>query len=222
MPETLDYHDLIRNGDPTEPGVFVSDDDPMFIMYTSGTTGRPKGAVLTHKNEVMAVFNKLIFFEVVMEKQLLVFPLFHQAAAGLLMHGLIQGATTVILEDPTPENIMATVQEEKIQYIALVPALWNWIVNHPRFKDYDLSSLRLGLTGAAPMPAELKSKIVELIPGIRLAESFGMTETTATGANALHGDFMTKHGTVGKTRINLESRVVDENDKDVAVGQVGE
>ncbi|MBW1815837.1 MAG: AMP-binding protein, partial [Deltaproteobacteria bacterium] len=222
MPETLDHHDLIRNGDPAEPGVFVSDDDPMFIMYTSGTTGRPKGAVLTHKNEVMAVFNKLIFFEVVMERQLLVFPLFHQAATGLFMHGIVQGATSVILEDPEPEKIMASVEEEEIQYIALVPALWNWIVNHPRFGDYDLSSLRLGTTGAAPMPVELKNKIFELFPNIRMTETFGMTETTATGTNALHDDFTTKHGTVGKIRINLEARLVDENGRDVACGEVGE
>jgi acyl-CoA synthetase (AMP-forming)/AMP-acid ligase II len=138
------------------------------------------------------------------------------------MHGIVQGATTVILEDPEPEKIMSWVQEENIQYIALVPALWNWIVNHPRFGEYDLSSLRLGITGAAPMPVELKNKIFKLLPDIRLTETFGMTETTATGTNALHDDFVTRHGTVGKVRINLEARLVDEDDNDVAPGQVGE
>jgi acyl-CoA synthetase (AMP-forming)/AMP-acid ligase II len=117
---------------------------------------------------------------------------------------------------------MAAVQAEKIQYVALVPALWNWIVNHPRFENYDLSTLRLGTTGAAPMPVEVKNKIFKLFPDLRLTETFGMSETTATGTNALHDDFVSKHGTVGKVRINLEARLVDENGNDVEPGEVGE
>lgn len=220
---TIDYEEVVQKGSPDEPLVPVDDDDPAFIMYTAGTTGRPKGAVLTHKNQVMLAVNASIEGGAgQIEKQLLVFPLFHQAATGFVIIGVFRGATTVILDVPTPENIMTAIQEEKIQSVGLVPALWNWIVNHPNFKDYDLSSLEQGTTGAAPMPLELKRKIVELLPNMRLSEAFGMTETTASGTIALHEDFMAKQGTVGKITINIEARVVDDNDNDVPIGEVGE
>lgn len=220
---TIDYEKLVQAGSTDEPLVPVKDDDPAFIMYTAGTTGRPKGAVLTHKNQVMLAVNASIEGGAgQIEKQLLVFPLFHQAATGFVIIGVFRGATTVILDIPAPENIMTAIQEEKIQSVGLVPALWNWIVNHPNFKDYDLSSLEQGTTGAAPMPLELKRKIVELFPNMRLSEAFGMTETTATGTMAKHEDFLAKQGTVGRVTINVEIRVVDDNDNDVPAGQVGE
>jgi len=220
---TIDYEKLVQEGSTAEPLVPVEDDDPAFIMYTAGTTGRPKGAVLTHKNQIMLAANSSIERGAgLIGKQLLVFPLFHQAATGFVIIGVFLGATTVILDVPTPENIMAAIQEEKIQSVGLVPALWNWIVNHPNFKDYDLSSLEQGTTGAAPMPLELKRKIVELLPNMRLSEAFGMTETTASGTIAGHEDFLAKQGTVGKITINIEARVVDDNDSDVTIGEVGE
>ena len=220
---TIDYERLVQEGSPEEPLVPVEDNDPAFIMYTAGTTGRPKGAVLTHKNQIMLAINASIERGAgLIGKQLLVFPLFHEAATGFVIIGMFLGATTVILDVPTPENIMTAIQEEKIQSVGLVPALWNWIVNHPNFKDYDLSSLEQGTTGAAPMPLELKRKIVELFPNMRLSEAFGMTETTASGTIAAHEDFMAKQGTVGKVTINVEIRVVDDDDNDVPVGEVGE
>jgi fatty-acyl-CoA synthase len=220
---TIDYEKLVQEGSPEEPLVPVEDDDPAFIMYTAGTTGRPKGAVLTHKNQLMMAVNTSIEGAVGQpEKQLLVFPLFHQAATGIMIIGIFLGRTAVILDIPTPENIMAAIQEEKIPVVGLVPVLWNWIVNHPNFKDYDLSSLEQGATGAAPMPLELKKKIVEALPNIRLSEAFGMTETSATAVTAKHEDILAKQGTVGKPMINVEARVVDDDDNDVPIGEVGE
>lgn len=220
---TIDYEKVVQEGSPEEPLVPVEDDDPAFIMYTAGTTGRPKGAVLTHKNQLMLAVNTSIEGGVGQPgKQLLVFPIFHQAATGALIIGVFLGATAVILDIPTLENIMTAIQEEKIQAVGLVPALWNWIVNHPNFKDYDLSSLEQGATGAAPMPLELKRKIVELFPNIRLSEAFGMTETSASAVSAKHEDILTKQGTVGRPMINVEARVVDDYDNDVPIGEVGE
>jgi len=220
---TIDYEKVVQEGSPEEPLVPVEDDDPAFIMYTAGTTGRPKGAVLTHKNQLMLAVNTSIEGGVGQPgKQLLVFPIFHQAATGALIIGVFLGATAVILDIPTLENIMTAIQEEKIQAVGLVPALWNWIVNHPNFKDYDLSSLEQGATGAAPMPLELKRKIVAALPNMRLSEAFGMTETSASAVSAKHEDILTKQGTVGRPMINVEARVVDDDDNDVPIGEVGE
>ena len=218
---TIDYETLLKANSHTEPLIMVEDNDPAFIMYTSGTTGKPKGAVITHKNEIMVGINASISHEG-LGKQLLVFPLFHQAALGLLIIGVFNGETAVILDDPTPENIVEAIQKEKIESVALVPSLWNWIVNHPQVSEYDLSSLRMGTTGTAPMPLEVKKRIFELLPNMKLQEAFGMTETCGTGTSATHEDIIRTQGTVGKPRINIEVRIVDADDNDVPAGQMGE
>lgn len=220
---TIDYEKLVQEGSPEEPLVPVQEDDPAFIMYTAGTTGRPKGAVLTHKNQLAPAVNLGILGGPNQPgKQLLVFPIFHQAATGIMIIGVFLGRTAVILDLPTPENIIAAIQEEKIQVAGLVPALWNWIVNHPNLKDYDLSSLEQGATGAAPMPLELKRRIFKALPNMRLSEAFGMTEVSGGATIAMHEDMLAKHGTVGKPMPNVEVRVVDDDDNDVPIGEVGE
>ena len=219
--DAIDYETLLRESSSMEPLIMVADNDPAFIMYTSGTTGRPKGAVLTHKNQFSLTINMMVVKEYA-AKQLIVFPLFHQAATAWTVIGVFNGETSVILEDPTPENIMETIQNEKIESVALVSSLWNWIVNHPRVKEYDLSSLKVGTTGAAPMPLEVKNRIIELLPNMKMIEAFGMTETSGTGTLSLHEEFIRKPGTVGKHCITMEIRIVDADDNDVPIGQNGE
>ena len=217
-----DYETLIRSSSSEEPLVMVDDDDPAFIMYTAGTTGKPKGAVLTHKNQMMLAISSSITIRTKADRNLLAFPLFHEAALGQTIANIFTGITTVILDAPTPEKIMAAIQNEKIEGTGLVPALWTWIVNHPQIKEYDLSSLKVGRSGAAPMPVEIKKKMMDHLPHIELGEAFGQTETSATVVAALHEDVMRKHGTVGKPVINMEARVVDSHGNDVSIGQEGE
>jgi len=221
--EALSYEELICGGSDRAPDVNIDDDDPASIMYTSGTTGPPKGAVLTHKNLAMCAMTYMAYFEWNQGTRVLyVLPLFHMAAYGAYMINLFAGLPAVITDQPEPEAIMKIVHEERITSVALVPAIWNWIVHHPEFDRYDLSSLEYCTTGAAVMPMDLKDKIVDRFPGARITEAFGMTETSATGTVALHDDMFAKHGSVGRPVFYIDLRVVDEKDRDVPVGEVGE
>jgi acyl-CoA synthetase (AMP-forming)/AMP-acid ligase II len=223
MEGAIDYEEFLAKYSADEPSVLVDDDDPAYIMYTAGTTGRSKGAVLTHKNVLMgAAINQCIERPTPdPDRQLVVFPLSHGAGAQLAFCCVFRGGSNIILDVPTPENILRLIQEEKITNVGLVPAIWNWLVNEPKLKDFDLSSLQMAGTTAAPMPLELKNKLLETFPNVKIYEGFGQTETSAT-VMAKPEDMFRKHGSVGRRIINVEVRIVDDDDKDVPVGEVGE
>lgn len=219
--ESFSYEQLLQKSSADAPMVYVDDDDPAFIMYTSGTTGKAKGAVLTHKNEIMSAISFSRHYPAT-NNLLIAFPLFHAAGMFYLIYGIFYGMTIIIQEDPKPEMVMETIVNEKIQLVGLVPSLWNWIVNHPQIDKYDFSSLRIGITGAAPISATVKRRIVECFPKIQFVEAFGMTETAAMGTFAAHEDYLIKHGTIGRPVNNLDIRIVDDNGNDIPAGQVGE
>ncbi len=229
IPGALDYENLLEGSDPGPPTVYVDDDDTIAIIYTSGTTGKPKGVVLTHKNILMAYFNYVYYMPKVEPPagvealtSLMLLPTFHISGYGGIIFAIAGGQTVVISNNADPENIMAVIQEEKVNGVTLVPALWNWIVNHPKFENYELSSLLIGGTGGAVMPREVKARIVERFPQLKMIESFGMAETCSLGTFATHEDMMAKQGTVGRREFMIEARLVDDEGNDVPRGETGE
>lgn len=223
LPGALHYEEIIDTNSPEPPNVYVDDNDPASIMYTSGTTGRPKGVVLTHKNLISSCVTYLYHVGRLDDQRvLIVLPLFHVAAYGAFIFNLFSGSTTVISSWTDPVETMAALQNENITTISLVPTLWNMVVNHPKLDQHDFSSLKICWTAGAIMPVELKNRIVERFPGIRIIEAFAMTETSAIGTFADHEDMFRKHGTVGRPAFNADVRVVDDNGQDVPVGEIGE
>ncbi len=219
----LDYEDLLVKGLHAEPCVYVDDDDPLFIMYTSGTTGKPKGAVLTHKNVLMDTIN--IAQEIGLsekEHYLCVPPLFHMAAAAVAITMLYIGASTTICDNFVPQDIPGIIQDEKITLLFLVPAMWIFLLQVPDIQNFDLDSIRIGVTGAAVMPTEVKNKIMSRFPNAGIYDIFGQTEMSPCTTMLKAEDALRKPGSVGRRIINVDARVVDFEGKDLPPGEIGE
>jgi acyl-CoA synthetase (AMP-forming)/AMP-acid ligase II len=217
------YEDVLKTGDFSPPEVWVKDDDDAFILYTSGTTGYPKGAMMSHKNmninALTMVLESGLEFD---DRHLCVAPLFHSAAlCATLMHANV-GATTIIMRDFEVVDLLRIISKEKITYSFLVPAMWIAALNSPALKQYDTTSLRIAGTGGAIMPVAVKKKIMEQFPNAGTFDTFGQTEMSPCTTTLKPRDAIRKEGSVGRPLINVEVRVVDYNMKDLPVGEVGE
>jgi fatty-acyl-CoA synthase len=226
----LHYETLIRKCPDDEPLVLVGEDDPTFIMYTAGTTGRPKGAVITHKNQV--VMWLLAFVQVLSEPGVSNMwdfrvcsppPLFHIGSFGYCQAHLLLGATVVLpTETFGPLEILQIVEREKIDSIFLIPAMSNFLLQLTDLDEYDLSSLKMLVSGAAILPTQTRRAIRERLPDVLVYDCFGQTETSALVCILKPSEGERKVASVGKPLPFIHVRVVDEEDRDVAVGEVGE
>jgi acyl-CoA synthetase (AMP-forming)/AMP-acid ligase II len=221
------YEDLLAAASPQAPAVPVSDDDPVFIMYTSGTTGKPKGAVLTHKNISMNMVNTTIEWYPILgdypnEKWLLVAPLFHTAALALTLVCLFRGGTGCIMKAFDPLQTVQQIQDEKITNIFLAPVMSAFILNTVDLSQYDVSSLRFIGSGASVLPSETRRQLNASFPNAMLFDGFGQTEMSPLTCTLKPADAGRKPASVGKPLINVEVRVVDDDDNDVPLGEPGE
>lgn len=201
----------------------LHDDDACMIVYTSGTTGRPKGAVLTHKNLCQNGMNMLWEAGIGLNfKQLVVAPLFHIAAMSTLINNCLVEGTSIIHREFHPVAVLETISKEQINSIFLVPAMWNFIFQVPHIASFDLSSVKIGITGGAITPVEIKKRIMKNFPNAGLFDAFGQTEMSPVTTCLHPEDTLRKPDSVGRPVINVEVRVVDEQMNDVPIGEVGE
>lgn len=222
----LGYDDLLAEaGNPPAP-VDVPDESPALIMYTSGTTGRPKGAVLTHTNMAGQATTNLFTVGVDLNNDVgfIGVPLFHIAGiGGSLNSGLTLGLPTVLypLGAFNPGELLDVLQDEKVTAIFLVPAQWQAVCAAQQAQPRDLR-LRSLSWGAAPASDTLLRDMASTFPGTQISAAFGQTEMSPVTAMLLADDAIRKLGSVGKVIPTVAARVVDENMNDVAVGDVGE
>lgn len=218
------YQDLIDEpGEPHRP-VDIPNDSPALIMYTSGTTGRAKGAVLTHANLTGQAMTSLYTSGTgVNDVGFIGVPFFHIAGVGNLLTGMLLGIPTVVhpLGGFDPGELLDVLAAEKVTSIFLVPAQWQAVCAEQRARPRELS-LRVMSWGAAPASDTLLRQMSETFPGTNILAAFGQTEMSPVTCMLLGQDAIRKRGSVGKVIPTVSARVVDDNMNDVAVGDVGE
>jgi fatty-acyl-CoA synthase len=228
-PGMLAFDDVTARGDERAPGemnptLSLTVDDVLAICYTSGTTGRAKGAVLSYEvpflsaaayNEVMGVTEEDTILITLAVSQIPVFGCFVLASA-------LAGMRAVLMPRFKPDAALKLVEKEKVTYLIGVPTMWVQELAQLDVADYDLSSLRVGFAAGAPCPPEVV-QAVESRMGCTLHIAYGMTETGAYGTMVRSEDSLEKRAhTVGRPLPGMELKIVDEERYPVPVGQRGE
>ncbi|MBI1847947.1 MAG: AMP-binding protein, partial [Candidatus Rokubacteria bacterium] len=217
-PGCVAWADVVRRGERVPPGelaaIRVKVDDPAAMLYTSGTTGAPKGCLLSHGN---FWYKCRVFSEVHgwtdEDRCLVPVPYFHIfGAMGGVAVNCLNGSTQVLMDVFTPEEAMRLIQAERVTLFSGVPTMFITVLNHPNFKQYDHASLRTGTIGAAPVPVEMMTRILDARDGLGMDATvvYGLTEATGGTHFTRLGDPLGKRvATVGRTTPELEDRIVD-------------
>jgi fatty-acyl-CoA synthase len=214
---------LAAGGEP--PDVVVDDEDLAFLMYTSGTTGRPKGAMLTHQNLVVNTMNWIYELGATREDVWLSgLPLFHIGGLNGILPFLQLGSTAVIERSTgfDPRRSLELLIENRVSMCFFVPTQWQDVCACVAESGLRPESLRVAMWGASPAPLPTLELLEETFPSVLVVSAFGQTEMSSNTAFLKGEDSIRKMGSVGRPAINVEARIVDELGADVAPGEVGE
>ena len=221
-----DFDEIISAADDLAVDVTVADDAPAFIMYTSGTTGFPKGAVLTHRNLYLHAFSSIATLGHRSDDDcwMAVAPLFHTAGVSGMLPMFLTGGKVVIPPSGgfDPETTVATIVDEQVTSCWMVPSGWQAVCGMPDLAARDLNRLRRVWWGAAPASTTLLRTMIDSFPDAEIVAAFGQTECSPITCLLRGEDSIRKIGSVGIPMLNVEIRVVDDEMNDVPQGEVGE
>ena len=200
----------------------INPEDPASIVYTAGLTGKPLGAVLTHSN----LCEELNMIQPIFRREpddigLCLIPLFHSFGATVNMLNVIQAScSTVMMDRLTMDGLFSTIERERITYICAVPRLYVGMIFYEKTAKYDLSSLKLCVTGGSAMPPDL-IPIFEKKFNVRILEGYGLTEASpACSFNRI--ECVAKSGSIGTTLTGIDIKIVDEAGRELPRNEIGE
>ena len=202
--------------------VEINPEDPATIIYTAGLTGKSMGAVLSHHN-LCSELNMIqpIFRRTPDDIGLCLIPLFHSFGGTVNMLNVVQaGCSTVMMDRLTMDGLFSTIEREKVTYIAAVPRLYIGMIFYEKASKYDLSSLKLCVTGGSAMPPDFLS-VFEQKFGSRILEGYGLTEASpACSFNRI--ERVARPGSIGTPLTGIEIKIVDENGCELPHNEIGE
>jgi acyl-CoA synthetase (AMP-forming)/AMP-acid ligase II len=234
--EKGDYEELIAQQPTDEIMTEIADDDTTILLFTSGTTGRPKAVPLTHDAFVVFVLENVEPANPdIEERNILTVPLYHVTGIQAMLPAIYGGRTLLMMHQFELKEWMETVQKEKATRAMLVPTMLKRIVDSPDFEKYDLSSLRVITYGAAPMPFEVIKKAIEMLPQVQFINGYGQTESASTLTTLGPEDhrivgteeekqkkWKRLQCSIGKPLPDVQIRIVDEEGKTLPSNAVGE
>jgi long-chain acyl-CoA synthetase len=239
-PRVHRFEELLTSPADPLPAAKIDEDDPAVIFYTSGTTGRPKGAVSTHRSMIANLQNTMYFALSLSLRtgadptataaglppaSLLTSPLFHVSGchSGLVV-GMMAGIKLVIpVGKFEPEKAMRLIQDEQVTTWASVPTMVWRVVEHPARHDYDLSTVQTVSYGGSPTASEMQRRVRETFPNVRsLGNAYGLTESSSVATVNSGADMDTRPESVGRPMPVVDIRIVDEQDAERPTGQKGE
>ncbi|PKN17776.1 MAG: hypothetical protein CVU71_15220 [Deltaproteobacteria bacterium HGW-Deltaproteobacteria-6] len=219
-----DFSSYVEGFATSEPPEITDVDlpDPLFIMYTSGTTGDPKGAVLTHQNILFGAIHSLLGYGVDRSyKSLVVAPLFHIGALAASVTPIIYaGGSIVISSFYNASETLQTICRGKINYMFAVPVMYQMIADAPEWNDADLSHVHFFISGGAPIPLPVIRKYQDE-KGVGFVQGYALTETGRLTSLDLD-DSIRKAGSVGKEVFHVNLRIVDDQGRDIHTADPGE
>lgn len=230
VPGMLNYEALLEKASAGEPVVTVHEDDPVYIVYTSGTTGIPRGAVLTHRGQCQTANALALEMGLrIVDKTLDMMPLYHTGGHAVAQAHFYRGCTNVITGGFNPQDAIRLVETEKITTMQVVPAMIVDMLNQPDIERYDMSSLRMIFYASSPMPVSLLKRAIQRWGNI-FFQCYGLTENgpvataLAIEDHVVDGpDQLTRRlASCGLPSANCDTRVVKEDGRDAAPGEIGE
>ncbi len=222
--EIIFWRDIIEYRPSKRRGEINPREDVAVFQYTGGTTGIPKAVMLTHFNLIANVKQVIEWLPYKSDKEVFAgaLPYFHSFGMTTSMNAPIAlGAKIIIFPDPRDiKRVLSYIHKYRITIMCGVPTFFNAIVNHPKVRNYDLSSLKACISGAAPLPIELKREF-EAVTGAKLIEGYGLSESSpVTHANPFNG--INKEGSIGIPFPDTLAVIVSEEGRILSVGEIGE
>jgi fatty-acyl-CoA synthase len=219
-----DVEAWIDHDDASDPGVLVGDDEPLRLMYTSGTESRPKGALLTSRSLLAQYVSCIVDGGMEADDvEVHSLPLYHCAQLDCFLGpDIYLGATSIVLPGPDPALLLKTIEEERVTKLFAPPTIWIGLLRSPHFETADVSSLRKGYYGASPMPVEILREMQRRLPGLRLWNFYGQTEMAPLATILRPDEQEARAGSAGKPALNVETRLVDDDGNQVGPGEIGE
>ncbi|MBI5967364.1 MAG: AMP-binding protein [Deltaproteobacteria bacterium] len=217
--------DLIAGGSEEEPAAEVSERSPAFIIATGGTTGFPKGAVLTHRNFLWNTINTTAEGQNPLLEDVIIYPLplYYGAAVSRLLSSIYVGSTFIVMQDFDARKCLQIIEKEKGTAIIGNATIWASLIAEKETRVYDTSSMKMWYSAMGALPLVMKEKVSQfLFPGANPFIGYGLTEATGGVTFLKPHDTPREPGSSGRAVYSCEVKIVDEADRELPAGEVGE